>query len=83
MNQNEQLSSELMNDLDKLLQDTGDSIAGMFDQLIKGEWVDSQGHSVAINAQMLQMQSTIIDLMKFRSKYLNYGKVILPGNVTY
>lgn len=67
--------TEEKKDLTVLLQNTGDSVAYLFEQLTKGSWVDDNGHDVRLNMAMLGMQKVLIDIMEFRTKYLDYEKV--------
>lgn len=64
--------------VDTLLQQTGDGIAKVFDQLTKGNWVDDHGHPVANNAHMLAMQNVLLAIMHFRADHLDYEKVSVP-----
>ena len=59
-------------ELKELLQNTGDNIIGVFQQMLRGGWVDDLGHDVQLNVAMLKMQDTLQDIMKFRRKYLDY-----------
>lgn len=62
-------------ELEELLQNTGDGIANLFTQLMKGNWVDDHGHDVKLNKAMVDMKKVIVDIMKFREKYLNYETI--------
>ena len=60
-------------ELKVLLQNVGDGIADMFEQLIKGSWEDSMGHAVKDNAQMLALQGRLMEIAAFRAKWLGYS----------
>ena len=65
-----------MNNMEKdmvpLLQDTGDRIIRVFEQMIKGNWQDDHGHDVRMNVAMLDLRLVLSDIGKFREKHLNY-----------
>lgn len=60
-------------ELESLLQETGDSIIGMFDQYLKGNWKDDHGHDVGLNISMVKLKKSIMDLMEYRYLNLNYS----------
>lgn len=62
-------------ELETLLQNTGDGIAAMFEQMIKGDWTDDNGHKVAMNVQMQNMKTVLRDIMKFRNEHMGYSPV--------
>lgn len=55
-----------------LLQKTGDGIADMFEQMLKGRWRDYDGHDVKLNVQMLNLQAVLLSIGRFREMYLDY-----------
>ena len=57
-----------------LLQKTGDGIADLFEQYMKGNWVDDHGHDVGMNRAMQDLKVVLVDLMGYRWKNLNYSK---------
>ena len=58
--------------LKPLLQKTGDSIADMLEQMLKGNWRDDHGHDVKMNATMITLKVVLIALGMFREEYLGY-----------
>ena len=63
-------------ELASLLQKTGDGIADLFEQYLKGSWVDDHGHDVGMNKAMQDLKVVLVALMEYRWKNLNYSK---PG----
>jgi hypothetical protein len=59
-------------ELKTLLQDTGDKIADVISQLVKGGWTDDHGHWVGDNVSMIRLRDQLGPLMNFRTKYLGY-----------
>lgn len=57
-----------------LLQKTGDGIADLFKQYMKGNWVDDHGHDVGMNIAMQNLKVVLVGLMGYRWKNLNYSK---------
>lgn len=72
-----------MNNMEKdiipLLQDTGDRITRVFEQMIKSNWQDDHGHDVRMNVAMLDLRLALSDIGKFRERYLGYP----PFNVDH
>lgn len=66
------------NEVEQLLQDVGDNIVNVFEQYMKGKWVDSMGHDVGMNLAFSELKTTLQQIMEFRSKYLNYEEVEVP-----
>jgi hypothetical protein len=66
------MDKELEQDLTKLLQDTGDRIVGVLDQMIIGGWVDDNGHFVYQNREMQRLADQLTPIMDFRTKYFWY-----------
>jgi len=62
-------------DLEPLLQNVGDAVADLFEQLVKGNWTDDQGHAVTGNAAMQNMKNVLVAIARFRTKHLNYPEV--------
>jgi hypothetical protein len=58
-----------------LLQATGDAIADAFEQMLRGNWVDDLGHSVKTNNAMLALRLSLIRMMEFRTKHLDYEAI--------
>ena len=61
-------------ELKPLLQNIGDGIANMFDQLVKGNWRDDHDHDVKMNVHMLNLQDVLKQIMRFRADYLDYSE---------
>jgi len=51
------------------LQKTGSAIADVFDQMLKGTWVDSEGHAVPMNSAMLRLKGVLEDAIEFNNKH--------------
>ena len=51
-----------------LIQKTGDAIANMFEQMLRGKWRDDNGHDVQMNAQMLELAMAIKAAVRLRAK---------------
>ena len=60
-------------DIEELLQDTGDGIALLFEQYLKGKWTDDQGHDVGMNNAMINLKNILKDIMEFRYEFLDYS----------
>ena len=69
------MTEQLKADLVPLLQNTGDAIADVLDQLIKCDWVDSLGHEVKFSSEMLRLKDQLFAIMAFRSRHLSYEYV--------
>ena len=61
-------------ELKPLLQNIGDGIANMFDQLVKGNWRDDHDHDVKMNVHMLNLHDVLKQIMRFRADYLDYSE---------
>ena len=61
-------------ELKPLLQNIGDGIANMFDQLVKGNWRDDHDHDVKMNVHMLNLQDVLKQIIRFRADYLDYSE---------
>ena len=59
--------------LKPLLQKTGDSIADMFEQMIKGNWRDDHGHNVKLNVSMITLTAVLTAIGMFREEHLGYS----------
>jgi len=68
-------------ELSELLQKTGDGIADMFEQYLKGSWRDDHGHDVGMNITMVNLQKVLTDLMEFRYEYLGYSDPVDKRNL--
>lgn len=44
----------------------GDAVADMFDQLVKGKWIDDNDHPVSNNATMLRLKELMQEVLSFR-----------------
>lgn len=65
--------------IEPLLQRTGDAICYLFEQMRKGEWVDSEGHPVHLNAAMIGMKDVLQQLGDFRHEHLGYAPFDVKG----
>ncbi len=65
-------------DIKPMLQNVGDAIANMFEQMVKGDWKDSMGHSVQQNQQMCLLGEQLMAMVKWRAKYLDYPDTTQP-----
>lgn len=59
-------------ELKDLLQNTGDDIANVLEQLTRGNWVDSEGHPVKNNVAMIQLITTLTRIGEYRAANLGY-----------
>ena len=46
-----------------LVNEFGDSVTDMFEQMTRGSWIDDHGHSVLSNTQMLALQKVVTKAM--------------------
>lgn len=60
--------------LEPLLQDIGDKICLLFEQMERGNWRDDMGHLVRDNKAMADMKLVMASLMIFRQAHLSYDK---------
>lgn len=61
-------------ELKPLLQNIGDGIVNMFDQLVRGNWRDDHDHDVKMNVHMLNLQDVLKQILRFRADYLDYSE---------
>lgn len=72
------LMEEYVTDTEKLeavenqLQILGDAIADVFEQLVKGNWMDDIGHHVSNNAAMIGLADAMESTIKMRNEVLGY-----------
>ena len=62
------LSKEQQIEAEKLIQDFGDKVSDMFEQLIKGNWIDDNDHAVANNSSMIALKSILVEAIEHRAK---------------
>jgi hypothetical protein len=55
-------------DMWDLIEEFGSRVTDMFEQLIRGNWTDDQGHAVAMNAAMLALKKPVADAIALRAK---------------
>lgn len=67
-------------ELKELLQSTGDRVAALIEQMLKGNWVDDMGHQVRRNKAMDDLKYVLKDIGDFRAKHLGYDAFTLPEN---
>lgn len=60
-------------ELTSLLQETGDSIADLFEQYLKGNWKDDHNHDVGMNTSMIKLKKILVELVVYRYLNLNYS----------
>lgn len=64
-----------------MIQQLGDRVADMFEQLIKGNWHDDHDHDVKWNKAMLDLKSTLKNVMQARADHLGYtARAALGGS---
>ena len=51
----------------------GDAVTDMFEQMIKGEWVDCNLHDVKLNAQMQALRPVMQAAINLRIKVEGHG----------
>lgn len=61
-------------ELKKLLQDVGDAIADVAEQVSVGTWVDDRGQLVRNNKEMQTLVLRLEQIGHFRHKHLNYSE---------
>jgi hypothetical protein len=67
--------------VEEILQETGDKIADMLEQMIAGDWLDSQGHRVEDNKQMYALGQHLLKMAEWRTEHLGYLSVKEKPNV--
>lgn len=50
-----------------LIEEFGDVISDMFEQMIRGHWVDDHGHDVQLNQKMIALKPLIIRAIALRA----------------
>lgn len=58
--------------VEEILQETGDKIADMLEQMMRGRWIDNHGHRVENNVQMMELARQLKVLGEFRAQHLGY-----------
>ncbi len=58
--------------LETLLQGVGDAIAGVVEQMLKGNWRDDHGHYVTHNIHMMKLGGQLDALSQFRQEHMGY-----------
>ncbi len=53
--------------LENAVQQMGDRVADMFEQMNKGNWIDDHGHDVRMNRAMMDLLGTMNAVMRFRT----------------
>lgn len=67
-----------MDDAEKLeaaenqLEILGDAVASVFEQLVKGNWMDDNGHHVSNNSAMISLADAMESTIKMRADVLGY-----------
>ena len=69
----EWVDAESFDEAHDLIRDLGDAITDMFDQMIRGHWVDDQGHDVRLNQQMIALKPLIIKAIRLRAAHGKAG----------
>lgn len=66
---------------EQAIQEMGDAIAHIMNQMLKGNWVDDNGHDVKNNVYMIGATDTMRRVMEFRTRTMGYKDVsnILDG----
>ena len=73
------MDETLKAELDGLISQTGDAIAALCEQMLKGNWTDDMGHLVRMNTAMLAMQGRLVALGEFRARHLGYKPFNMPA----
>ena len=60
---------------EQAIQEMGDALAHVMDQMLKGSWKDDHGHDVKNNVHMNNAARTLRRVMKFRTEHMNYSDV--------
>lgn len=58
-------------DLYDFLQSSGNAISDVFDQMLKGGWVDEEGHLVPLNKAMLNLKDVLENAIELNKRYYN------------
>ena len=53
-------------DMRDMMQDTGDAIADVFNQMIKGNWKDDHDHDVRMNRAMCRLKDVLAAMIEYR-----------------
>lgn len=56
------------------VQNMGDAVAYVFEQMLRGKWVDDHNHDVRRNAAMLDLKDRLGDMTAFRAEHLGYSE---------
>lgn len=51
-----------------LIEQFGRAVTNMFEQLERGDWKDSEGHCVRLNARMIDLKKPVLDAIELRRK---------------
>lgn len=67
---------------EQAIQELGDSLALIMDQVVKGKWTDELDHDVRANVSMTNAAATMRRVMEFRTRVMGYTDVsdILAGD---
>ncbi len=52
----------------KIILDFGNATVNVFDQMLKGEWIDDHGHKVYNNVAMIQLGGALTAATKFAAE---------------
>jgi hypothetical protein len=51
----------------ELIEKFGDAVSDMFEQMVRGHWVDDHGHDVRLNSKMAALKPLVIRSMGLRA----------------
>lgn len=54
-------------DMRRMMQDTGDAISSVFDQMLKGNWRDDHDHDVTMNNAMVGLKAILAAMVEYRN----------------
>lgn len=60
---------------EQAIQEMGDAMAHIMDQMLKGNWIDDNGHDVRNNIYMIRAADVMRRVMTFRTDKMGYTDV--------
>ena len=57
-----------LEEADDLIERFGTAVFDMFEQMIKGNWIDDLGHDVKMAARMMAFKPIILDAIDYRAR---------------
>lgn len=68
---------------EQAIQEMGDSLVFIIDQMLKGSWKDDNDHDVKNNVAMIESTNVMQRVMEFRTRTMGYADVseIMEGKI--